>query len=41
MRIFVLALALLAVADAFYLPGVAPREFMEGDPVPLKVFHRN
>jgi len=29
--------ALLAAADAFYLPGVAPREYADGDKVEIKV----
>merc|ERR1711988_1103862 len=30
-------LLLLAGADAFYLPGVAPREYADGDKVDIKV----
>jgi len=30
-------LVLLGVAQGFYLPGVAPREYVEGEPVDLKV----
>ena len=33
----ILSLLLVQTAYSFYLPGVAPREFQEGDNVPLKV----
>ena len=32
-----LTLQLAAFADAFYLPGVAPREYADGDKVEIKV----
>jgi len=32
-----LGLALLATSHAFYLPGVAPHEYVEGEPVEIKV----
>lgn len=36
LRACLLGCAALA-ADAFYLPGVAPKEYIEGDKVELKV----
>merc|ERR1719331_2851555 len=34
---FLLVALLAAAADCFYLPGVAPREYAEGDKVEIKV----
>ncbi|PKI62325.1 hypothetical protein CRG98_017326, partial [Punica granatum] len=31
------ALLLISSAQSFYLPGVAPRDFSRGDPLPVKV----
>jgi len=36
-RSLCILVALCAVARAFYLPGVAPAQYHEGEPVPLKV----
>ena len=35
--ISITAVLLCTLTTGFYLPGVAPREFKEGDNVPLKV----
>jgi hypothetical protein len=29
--------SVLHLHDAFYLPGVAPKEFMDGNPIDIKV----
>lgn len=35
--LFVALLCALCVADAFYLPGVAPRDYQKGDAIGIKV----
>ena len=37
MRFYFLLACCLAISSAFYLPGVAPREWLEGEPVQIKV----
>eukprot|EP01095_Lingulamoeba_sp_RSL-Kostka_P006661 TRINITY_DN20_c1_g1_i1.p1 TRINITY_DN20_c1_g1~~TRINITY_DN20_c1_g1_i1.p1 ORF type:complete len:632 (+),score=174.44 TRINITY_DN20_c1_g1_i1:96-1991(+) len=33
----ILILGFIAISNCFYLPGIAPKEFQDGEPVPLKV----
>jgi hypothetical protein len=37
MRTHILALLTLRAASGFYLPGVAPREYLDGEKVEVKV----